>query len=174
MQGEAGNALKGVQNAQKAIALDPDNPDYHMVAHDLYAQLGLQREAAKSLQLILHALRVENPRGLQEYAGILVEMSHVDSAITVLEAGVPVWEAALASKNEQALLDGRDLAVKEGVAFTTLPAADQQRFDNLYLTIAERNAASLTRYGIDGNSVFAMARQSVRADGSVSCPGDNP
>jgi len=92
----------------------------------------------------------------------------------VLEAGVQVWEAALASKNEQALLDGRDLAVKEGVAFTTLPAADQQRFDNLYLTIAERNAASLTRYGIDGNSVFAMARQSVRADGSVSCPGDNP
>jgi tetratricopeptide (TPR) repeat protein len=88
LQGEAGNALKGVQNAQKAIALDPDNPDYHMVAHDLYAQLGLQREAAKSLQLILHALRVENPRGLQEYAGILVEMSHVDSAITVLEAGV--------------------------------------------------------------------------------------
>ena len=88
LQGEAGNALKGVQNAQKAIALDPDNPDYHMVAHDLYTQLGLQREAAKSLQLILHALRVENPRGLQEYAGILVEMSHVDSAITVLEAGV--------------------------------------------------------------------------------------
>ena len=51
-------------------------------------QLGLQREAAKSLQLILHTLRVENPRGLLEYAGILVEMNHIESAITVLEAGV--------------------------------------------------------------------------------------
>jgi tetratricopeptide (TPR) repeat protein len=88
LHGEAGNVLKGVQHAQKAIALDPDNPDYHMVAHDLFLQLGLQREAAKSLQLILHALRVETPRGLLEYAGILVEMSHLDSAVTLLEAGV--------------------------------------------------------------------------------------
>ena len=88
LHGEAGNTLKGAQLAQKAIALDPDNPDYHMVAHDLFVQLGLQREAAKSLQLILHTLRVENPRGLLEYARILVEMNHIESAITVLEAGV--------------------------------------------------------------------------------------
>lgn len=88
LHGESGNALKGVQHAQKAISLDPDNPDYHMVAHDLFLQLGLQREAAKSLQLILHALRVENPKGLLEYAGILVEMNHVESAVTILEAGV--------------------------------------------------------------------------------------
>lgn len=88
LHGESGNALKGAQHAQKAIALDPDNPDYHMVAHDLFRQLGLQREAAKSLQLILHTLRVENPRGLLEYAGILAEMNHADSAVTVLEAGV--------------------------------------------------------------------------------------
>lgn len=92
----------------------------------------------------------------------------------VLEQGVAVWEAALASKNEQALQDGLDLAMQQGVAFTTLPATDQQRFDELYLSIAERNAASLSRYDIDGTAVFAVSRQSVRADGSVVCPGGNP
>lgn len=88
LHGEAGNLLKGVQHAQKAIALDSDNPDYHMVAHDLFMQLGLQREAAKSLDRILHTLRVETPRGLLEYANILVEMSHLESAVRVLETGV--------------------------------------------------------------------------------------
>lgn len=92
----------------------------------------------------------------------------------VLEEGIAVWEAALAEKNELALEDGRSLALEEGVNFTTLPAADQARFDALYLTIAESNALSLQRYGIDGTSVFEKSRQSVRADGTVSCPGGNP
>lgn len=92
----------------------------------------------------------------------------------VLEEGIAVWEAALAEKNELALEDGRLLALEEGVNFTTLSAADQVRFDALYLTIAERNALSLQRYGIDGTTVFEKSRQSVRADGTVSCPGGNP
>lgn len=92
----------------------------------------------------------------------------------VLEEGIAVWEAALAEKNELALEDGRLLAQQEGVNFTTLSAADQARFDALYLTIAESNALSLQRYGIDGTTVFEKSRQSVRADGSVSCPGGNP
>jgi hypothetical protein len=55
------------------------------------------------------------------------------------------------------------------VNFTTLPPAEQGRFDDLYLTLAERNAQSLARYGIDGSAVFALSRESVGADGNVTC-----
>ena len=50
-----------------------------------------------------------------------------------------------------------------------LSAADQLRFDELYLREAEANAQSLERYGIDGMKVFRMSRASVGADGSVTC-----
>ncbi|MES2603563.1 MAG: TRAP transporter substrate-binding protein DctP, partial [Pseudomonadota bacterium] len=89
----------------------------------------------------------------------------------ILDEGVAVWENALIEKNKLALDDGLALARAEGVTFTQLPADDQTRFDALYLTIAEQNAAALARYGIDGNSVFAASRQSVRSDGSISCSG---
>ena len=41
--------------------------------------------------------------------------------------------------------------------------------DELYLRDAERNAAALERYGIDGLRVFRLARASVRRDGSIEC-----
>ncbi len=89
----------------------------------------------------------------------------------VLERGIAVWENALIDKNTVALDDGLALAQAEGVNFTQLPPDDQLRFDALYLSIAEQNAAALARYGIDGNTVFAASRQSVRADGSIICSG---
>ncbi len=123
-----------------------------------------------------HYVNMSIPRGA--YPARAIRMARwaqlTPAQQAVLEEGVAVWEAALASKNEQALQDGLVLAREEGVSFTTLPDADQQRFDTLYLAIAERNAASLQRYGIDGSTVFALSRQSVGADGTVSCRGDNP
>jgi TRAP-type C4-dicarboxylate transport system substrate-binding protein len=90
----------------------------------------------------------------------------------VLEAGVPVWEQALADENRRALDEGWQLAVREGVQEAVLSAEDQRRFDALYDQEAERNAAALERYGIEGSTVLAMARASVGADGHVTC-GEN-
>src|SRR5690606_23328193 len=87
----------------------------------------------------------------------------------VLEASIPVWEAALAEENRRALEEGWQYAVEQGVVETAIGAEDQQRFDALYSREAERNAAALSRYGIDGMSVLAAARASIGEDGSVRC-----
>jgi len=89
----------------------------------------------------------------------------------VLESGIAVWEEALARLTDAALLEGQELAIAEGVQFTPVTAAEQARFDALYLQEAERNAAALERYGIDGRAVFAVARASVGANGEISCAG---
>lgn len=89
----------------------------------------------------------------------------------VLEAAIPVWEAALAEENRRALEEGWQYALAEGVIELTISAEDQARFDELYSFEAERNAAALARYGIDGAAVLAAARASIGPDGSVSCAG---
>jgi TRAP-type C4-dicarboxylate transport system substrate-binding protein len=95
--------------------------------------------------------------------------SLTDAQRAVLDAGIPVWEQALAEENRKALDEGWKLAEETGVVASELSAADQQRFDALYLQEAERNAQSLDRYGIDGLKVFRISRASVAADGSVTC-----
>jgi TRAP-type transport system periplasmic protein len=90
---------------------------------------------------------------------------------SVLEAGIPVWEQALAEENRRALDEGWKFAEKDGVIASDLPAAEQRRFDALYLQEAERNAQALQRYGIDGSKVFRKARASIGADGTVTCSG---
>jgi len=92
-----------------------------------------------------------------------------DAQRAVLEAGIPVWEQALAQENRKALDEGWELAQKSGVIASELSAEDQKRFDELYLHEAQRNAQSLDRYGIDGMKVFRISRASVAADGSVAC-----
>lgn len=92
----------------------------------------------------------------------------------VLEAGVPVWEAALAEENEKALDEGRKLGQQKGVTTTTISDADQQRFEQLYIAEARRNAAGLHRYGIDGDRTLAVALSSIGADGIVTCRGGTP
>jgi len=87
----------------------------------------------------------------------------------VLTAAVPVWEAALAEENERALGEGWDLALEKGVVPTTISAADQQRFDELYREEARRNAATLNRYGIDGQRTLQLAMASIGADGQIAC-----
>lgn len=89
----------------------------------------------------------------------------------VLEEGIAVWEQALADENRRALDEGWKFAEQAGVVASELPAAEQQRFDALYLREAERNAAALARYGIDGSQVFRTARASISADGAVHCRG---
>lgn len=90
----------------------------------------------------------------------------------VLESSIPVWESALAEENRRALEEGWRYAEEHGVVEVPISAADQARFDALYAQEAQRNAARLSRYGIDGTAVLAQARASVGPDGSVSCHKD--
>lgn len=91
----------------------------------------------------------------------------------LLSSGEQVWEAALARQVELGLEEGRETAIASGVVFTHIAPEEQQRFEMLYLEMARQNAASLSNYGIDGDSVFAVARASVGADGVVTCSGDS-
>lgn len=87
----------------------------------------------------------------------------------VLEASIPIWEAALADENRRALDEGWRYALDKGVVEVPISAEDQARFEALYAREAERNAAALSRYGIDGAAVLAAARASIGPDGGVSC-----
>ena len=87
----------------------------------------------------------------------------------ILEESIAVWEAALAEEVRAAAEQGLNTARKENVVMTRIPAADQVRFDRLYLRDAEENAVALERLGIDGRSVFSLARRSVVGPDQVEC-----
>jgi TRAP-type transport system periplasmic protein len=89
----------------------------------------------------------------------------------VLDASIPIWEAALAEENRRALEEGWRYALEQGVVEVAISAEDQARFEALYALDAERNAAALSRYGIDGVTVLAAARAGIGEDGSVQCVG---
>jgi len=88
IHGENNRLFEGIQHAKKALSLDPDNPDYYLVAYDLYMQLGLMLEAEKMLKMVLKTLRIEEPSGLLEYAKSLLEMNQIDAAHSVLRMGL--------------------------------------------------------------------------------------
>jgi TRAP-type transport system periplasmic protein len=121
-----------------------------------------------------HFVTMHIPRGAYPARAMAIKRWNALSAEhrQVLDAGVAIWEMALEQENEKALNEGLLLAQEEGVDFTTLPPEEQQRFDALYLTLAERNAQSLSRYGIDGAEVFTLSRQSVGDGGSITCRGE--
>ena len=87
----------------------------------------------------------------------------------VLEKAVLVWEAALAEENHAAAERGLAEARRSNVAFSEISAADQQRFDRLYLEHARLNAEALERYGIDGSGVFRRARASIPSRDKIDC-----
>lgn len=97
--------------------------------------------------------------------------SLTDGQRAVLSAGAAVWEAALARETRAALAKGVAEARAKGVVFTAMPAADQARFDALYLRDAERNAHALERLGIDGPAAFRSARASIAARDQIQCRG---
>ena len=89
----------------------------------------------------------------------------------VLDEGVAVWEAALARQALRGQEDGLKAAQAGHVVMAPVDATQQQRFDQLYLRDARRNAEGLQRLGIDGLAVFSIGRSSLRPDGTVVCPG---
>jgi TRAP-type C4-dicarboxylate transport system substrate-binding protein len=92
----------------------------------------------------------------------------------LLEASVPIWEAALSNETRAAVRSGQAEGRAQGVHFIPFGAADQGRFDDLYEEDAARAAGSLSRFDIDGSTVFNAARQiakGIEQSGRVSCPG---
>ena len=59
--------------------------------------------------------------------------SLTDAQRAVLEAGVPVWEEALADENRRRWTRAGSSPKKTGVVANELSAEEQQRFDELYL-----------------------------------------
>jgi TRAP-type C4-dicarboxylate transport system substrate-binding protein len=101
--------------------------------------------------------------GLQRWNGLRPEDRRI------LDEGVAVWEAALATEIRAALQKGMDEAHARGVIVSAMAPAEQARFDALYLRDAERNARSLDRFGIDGLKAFRTARASVKARDQIAC-----
>lgn len=89
----------------------------------------------------------------------------------VLERAIPVWEAALADEIRSAEARGFAEAKARGIKMTDMPPADRDRFDQLYLADARRNAVSLSQFGIDGLKAFDIARSSVKGVNTISCQG---
>lgn len=87
----------------------------------------------------------------------------------LLERSIAVWQRAIMDELQVAWQQGYDEAKAQGVVIGGMDAADQRRFDALYLADARRNAAALDRFGIDGLSVFDRARASLRPDETVAC-----
>ncbi|HEY1312224.1 MAG TPA: TRAP transporter substrate-binding protein DctP [Steroidobacteraceae bacterium] len=95
----------------------------------------------------------------------------------ILEASIPVWEAALSTETQAAARSGEIEGRAQGVRFIPIGAAEQRRFDDLYEEDAGRAAQSLSRFDIDGTAVFNEARQIAKGleqTGQVVCPrGEN-
>lgn len=87
----------------------------------------------------------------------------------VLSESEAVWEAALSDEIVKAADRGLDEAKKRGIAITGMGAADQARFDALYLRDAQGNARALSAFGIDGMRAFRAARASVRGRDTIQC-----
>ena len=67
---------------------------------------------------------------------------------------------------------GEEEGRRLGVDFIDIAPKEQKRFDALYEAEGERNARDLSRFGIDGESVFRRARRIARGielTGKVVC-----
>ncbi|MEJ2110357.1 MAG: ABC transporter substrate-binding protein, partial [Acidobacteriota bacterium] len=90
----------------------------------------------------------------------------------VLEAAIPVWEAAMAKETLEADTAGEKEGLRLGVDFIEIAPEDQRRFDVLYEAEGERNARELSRFGIDGLPIFRRARRialGIEQTGQVTC-----
>lgn len=120
---------------------------------------------------------LEVPRGAYPSRAMGLERweSLSDSQRGVLEASIPIWEAAMSKEIEEDEIVGEAEGKRLGIEFIDILPADQKRFDALYEEDGLRNARALGRYGIDGESVFLQARRiagEIELTGEVVCGGN--
>ena len=90
LYGESQKLFEATEHVKKALSLDPENPDYYLIAYDLYQRLGLFIEGEKMLKLVLKFLRSEKPQGLFDYVKTLQKINQNSAAEKVLEIGIEI------------------------------------------------------------------------------------
>ena len=89
----------------------------------------------------------------------------------VMVEGKPRWEAALNRELLKAEAAGITYGREEGISFTNLAPAEQQRFDLLYNHDARTQAERLRSVGIDALPIYEEA-QRLLARPKVQCPAE--
>jgi len=95
----------------------------------------------------------------------------------VLEAGIEVWERALATELIAADRAGEQAGHDQGIVFQEMASTELARFNEIYERDGRIRAGTLDRYGIAGVAVFERARAiagGLATTGTVDCArGDN-
>lgn len=122
--------------------------------------------------------RLEVPRGAYpaRAMGLRRWESLSEAHREILEASIPIWEAALSKEIAEADTTGEAEGRRQGIVFIDIPPTDQRRFDALYEKDVERSARALDRFGIEGETVFRQARRIARGielTGKVKCGEDD-
>ena len=121
--------------------------------------------------------RLDVPRGAYPARAIGMKRWKTlsESQRDVLEASIPVWEAAMSKEIVESDISGEEEGRRLGVTFIDISSSDQKRFDDLYITDGLENAKELSRFGIDGEAVFRQARRiadNIKINSTVICGGN--
>lgn len=121
--------------------------------------------------------RIDVPRGAypSRAMGLRCWKSLSESQHAVLEASIPIWEAAMIKEIGKSDIVGEEEGRRRGVEFIFVSSSDQKRFDDLYITDALKIAKELKRFGIDGEAIFHHARSiinNIELTGNVVCGGN--
>jgi len=162
----------------KDLGADPVNMPmgdvYSAMAKGVIDGVVASAETFKALhfgEVARHYAMLDVPRGAYPARAMNIARwnSLSPSQQALLDRSIAVWEAAIAHESQTALEEGTKLAVQEGVSITDLGKEDRMRFRALYERDAERNAAGLSRFGIDGLAALAVARASVAPGNRIQC-----
>lgn len=167
-------------NVLRDLGADPVNMPmgdvYSAMAKGIIDGVVAPTDTFKALHLTEVAryyFRIAIPRGAYpaRAMGIARWQSLSPEHRAVLDESVAVWERALADENRRAFDDGWVFAKEHGIVEAVASDEDQREFYAIYGREAERNAALLSRYDIEGSDVLAVARASVDEQGAVTCVG---
>jgi tetratricopeptide (TPR) repeat protein len=87
IQAITGDSNAAYHNLQKALNLDPENPDYLYTAVEIYEQIDYKLDAVQAYKNIIEA-GFDDDEMYMDYAELLVEMDEVDDALHVLLEGI--------------------------------------------------------------------------------------
>ena len=121
--------------------------------------------------------RLDIPRGAYPSRAISLKRwkSLSETQRDVLDASIPIWEAAMAKEIEKSDIAGEKEGRRLGIEFIDISPSDQKRFIKLYEADALQNAKALSRFEIDGETVFHHAHRIVKnieLTGTVVCGGN--
>ncbi|MDX5428033.1 MAG: hypothetical protein LPK46_07025, partial [Bacteroidota bacterium] len=79
--------FEAIHYIRKAISLDDDNPDYMIVAIDVYRRAGLYLEAVELYKKVIQS-GYQEPEIYIDYAELLLDMDEVSESFRVFEEGL--------------------------------------------------------------------------------------